>query len=275
MENSIENNLKMWNDKHQWTKAGDEWDGQAKCCRVPYDIWKRSLIETLILPNAIDKVVLEIGPGHGRWSEHIIEVAKRIVLVDISSNCIERCRGRFSGVNHVEYHINDGRSLPSHFGSEVDFVWSYDAFVHMDGSVVRSYFREFARVLTPGGVAIVHHSNRRFIWLAFLQNQGSIGRHLYRCLSEGWSFDTDGWRSNVSGSMIAAFAQETGLHVEDQIQYWGDGSCGVPRFNDRITILRKPKGSQAASAGDHPEPVRRSVLSSSGAPDGSTLSPSC
>jgi len=30
MKNSIENNLRKWNDEYGWPKDGDEWDGQAR-----------------------------------------------------------------------------------------------------------------------------------------------------------------------------------------------------------------------------------------------------
>ena len=240
MKNSIIQNFRTWNDEYGWAKDGDEWDDEAKLCGVPYETWKRSLVKTLIVPHATGKAVLEIAPGHGRWSEYIIKVAEHVIMVDLSPNCIEICRKRFGDANNIEYHVNDGKSLPAHLTSEIDFVWSYDSFVHMDSDVIHAYFREFNRVLKSGGTAIIHHANRRRVYLAFLRNWGRGGTLLYRFLSQGWSTESDGWRSDVSAGMVAQFAQESGLKVEEQIQYWGEGRCGVPRFNDHITILRKP-----------------------------------
>ena len=233
LTNSIASNLKEWDRDHDWSEDGDEWKGQALLCGVPYETWKQSLIDSLIVPNATGKTVLEIGPGHGRWSASIVQVAKRVLLVDLSSNCIAYCQSRFPG---VECHVNDGGHLPADLSSQVDFVWSYDSFVHMDAEVIKSYFQELARVLKPGGRAIIHHANRRFLRLAFLRNWGRGGRKAYRWLSQGWSTEGDGWRSNVSAAMIARLAREAGLNVEDQMQYWN--GCGVPRFNDCISVLR-------------------------------------
>ena len=39
----------------------------------------------------------------------------------------------------------------------VDFVWSYDVFVHLDPECVQGYLREIYRVLKSGGVAVIHH----------------------------------------------------------------------------------------------------------------------
>jgi ubiquinone/menaquinone biosynthesis C-methylase UbiE len=244
MNNSIEENFEVWNDKHKWPKAGDEWDGQAKVCRVPYEVWKQSLIDNLILPNVTNRTVLEIAPGHGRWSETIVKFAKRAILVDLSPNSIDRCRERFCGYSNVEYCVNDGKSLPDDLSSEIDFIWSYDSFVHMNSEVIGCYFREFARVLVPEGMAIIHHANRRHLEFAFLRNWGAFGSRLYRRLSMGVSADTgDGWRSNVSAEIVKNLAERANLSVEEQVQFWGDGRCGVPRFNDLITKLRRPRST--------------------------------
>jgi len=244
MDNTIAENLERWNENHTWAKGGDEWDGQAEKCGILYETWKQSLIDTLILPNVTDKSVLEIAPGYGRWSEHILKVAKRVVLVDLSPNCIEHCRERFGEADNIEYHVNDGLSLPADLTSEIDFVWSYDSFVHMNADVIYCYFQEFARVLKPDGKAIIHHANRGLVRLAFLRNLGRGGRLLYRYVSQGLSGEIDdGWRSDVSAAIVSRLVESSGLIVEEQIQYWGENGCGVPRFNDRITTIRKPRSA--------------------------------
>ena len=117
MMNTIEENLRSWDRQHEWSEDGDEWKGQAVLCGVPYETWKRSLIDTLILPNARGRTVLEIAPGHGRWSEHIAKVANRLILVDLSPRCIDHCQNRFANDRHIEYHVNDGRHLPDGLSS--------------------------------------------------------------------------------------------------------------------------------------------------------------
>src|SRR5690606_23099253 len=41
----------------------------------------------------------------------------------------------------------------------VSLLYCFDAMVHFDSDVVRSYLREFRRILQPGGRAFCHHSN--------------------------------------------------------------------------------------------------------------------
>ena len=90
MKNTIDNNFATWDRRHGWPLDGDEWDGQARDCGQPYERWKKSLVDTLILPNISNgSVVLEIAPGHGRWSKEIAGVAKELILVDLSPTCIE------------------------------------------------------------------------------------------------------------------------------------------------------------------------------------------
>lgn len=244
MRNSIENNLRVWDVDHPWTKDGDEWDGQARLCEQPYDAWKRSIVDTLIRPNiSTSSTVLEIGPGHGRWSKEIVGRCGKLVLVDLSPSCIEHCRALLSDHRHVVYRVNEGKSLPDVADECVDFIWSYDAFVHMDTEVIESYFDEIHRVLSPRGKAMIHHAGRRhlFLPLRFLKDWGASGAWVYKALTMGQLGDDDGWRSDVSRTLIRKLAQRHGLRVDAQISRWGEhAENGVPRFRDAISQLVKP-----------------------------------
>jgi SAM-dependent methyltransferase len=241
MDNTIEENLTAWDRSHAWTLDGDEWRGQARLCGKSYEDWKRSIVDRLLRPNAAGADVLEIGSGHGRWSVELAGLCRRLWLVDLSPSCIESCRARLAGRENVEFAVTDGTSLPGELSGQVDFVWSFAAFVHMSAEVTRGYFGEIGRVLRPGGVAVIHHPGRRHASLPFgvLRRLGSPGRAAYRYLSMGIDEREDGWRSNVSGPLVRRVAGEAGLVVERQARDWGDG-YGVPRHRDLITTARKP-----------------------------------
>ncbi len=237
MMNSIIENLRKWDRDHSWLEDGDEWKGQALACNVSYEHWKTVLVENLILPYATGKTVLEIAPGHGRWSEYLIAASAKTIIVDLSPSCIEYCRQRFFNKENVEYVVNDGMHLPDMLTNQVDFVWSYDSFVHMEPTVIIAYINEIARILKTGGRAIIHHAGRRHLWLAFMRNYGNASCQVFRWISQGIKLDNDGWRSNVSKELVAKFVRDAGLSVEKQINRWGDGSIGIPRYNDYITFI--------------------------------------
>jgi hypothetical protein len=52
VRNTIEDNLKSWDQEHHWVRDGDEWDGQAEFAGVPYEDWKSALVENFLVPNA-------------------------------------------------------------------------------------------------------------------------------------------------------------------------------------------------------------------------------
>jgi SAM-dependent methyltransferase len=242
--NSISENLRVWNDEYAWPDAGDEWRGQADACGVPYAEWKQALIDRLILPYARPGMtILEIAPGHGRWAETLLQRSGRLILVDLSPNCIDSCRQRLGADARLETFVTDGRSLPPTVESAVDLVWSFDGFVHIAAADIEQYLVEIHRVLRPGGTAVIHHANRwhTTLRLAGLRSWGAGGRLLYRWLSFGTGERKDGWRSAVSARSLCAMAQQAGLDVVEQFSRWGAGGrYGVPRHNDRVTVLRKP-----------------------------------
>lgn len=222
--NIVKNNA-TWNDRHHWSADGDEWTGQAACCCIPYEAWKQSLIDNLIRPH-VGKArhVLEIAPGHGRWSGVLIANSGFCTLVDLSANCLVHCRKRFSSEPNVEYFLTTGTSLPRYCTSQIDFVWSFDSFVHMAPEIVSSYLAEIARVLRPGGLAILHHANIT-----------NVSNHVQDA--------HPGWRSAVNNALLRDFAVEAGLSVERQLVYWDEvGKIGVPNFGDSITMLRQLGG---------------------------------
>ena len=244
MKNTVENNFRIWDQKYDWPRDGDEWDGQSRLSHQPYDEWKKSIIETFIAPNISENsIALEIAPGHGRWTTGIVEFCKEIILIDLSPSCIEFCKKRFASFNHVRYIVNDGKSLNGVKDNYVDFVWSYDSFVHMDKNTIEAYLNEISRVLKPEVIGIIPNpcSRHALLWLDFLRRKGEIGNRFYNLISMGKKgYGDDGWRSNISKRLFKELAVDKGLGVEAQMQRWGKNhEFGIPRYGDFITILRK------------------------------------
>ena len=186
--------------------------------------------------------MLEIGAGHGRWSVLLEKHAGTLILVDLSPNCIEFCRNLFVKRSNVIYVVNNGKTFDVVKDVSVDFIWSFDTFVHVEEVVINSYMKEIFRVLKPGGRAIIHHPDRNhyLLWMGFIRHLGVRGNRFYRFISMHRIKDTDGWRSNISKQMIRSLVLKHGLTVIDQLQFWDQKEkIGVPRFNDYITIIQK------------------------------------
>jgi hypothetical protein len=117
--------------------------------------------------------------------------------------------------------LTTGDRLPRCADDGIDFVWSYDSFVHMDREVIHAYLGEIRRVLKAGGLAIIHHSN-----VEDLANHRQDG--------------APGWRSAMSAELMRDLAQDVGLSVVAQFTYWdGENKIGSPRFGDRFTQLKR------------------------------------
>lgn len=224
---SIDWNKQAWGQDHDGDAEGDEWSGMASYCKVPYPEWKQGLIEAFVLPY-IDpgKDVLEIAPGHGRWSETLIPRSRSVRLVDLNPECLDACRTRFADADTVTYAQTGGSSVPAEEAS-VDFVWSFDSFVHIDPEDVLSYLGEIARVLRPGGYAVLHHANKFAVGVALapqLARYGKPGQVATRVIAQG-KVTSGGNRSDLNASMVADRARREGLRTVQQTDRWGPAAA--------------------------------------------------
>jgi SAM-dependent methyltransferase len=254
---SIEWNLRAWDNPDSWIRRGDGWTFHARSCRQPYANWKASVVKTFLDPFlSADIRVLEIAPGHGRWTEFMIGRSKKLTVVDLCPSCIETCRKRFEPQNpEIDFICNDGRSLPVPSES-VDLVWSFAAFVHIEPDDIRTYLKDMTRVLAPGGRFVIHHPGWPNWTLIRALNRlpSERGRDLMRMLAEGTWHDR-GQRTAMSAELFRSLAADEGLVVDQQLRTWGDDSQYGLAFKDVISIGTRPPslgvlpiGEQASAA---------------------------
>jgi ubiquinone/menaquinone biosynthesis C-methylase UbiE len=211
--NSALDNRERWTH-WDWSGGGEEWNASAE--------WKDAIIEYVLIPwIPADAVVLEIGPGAARWSAVLQPRATHLILVDVCEQPLALCRERFAAAANVECVLSSGNDLPGVADASVDAIWSFDVFVHVAPLDQAAYLAEIARALTPGGVAVIHHADRRNL---------------------GVSPSRDGWRSPMSRNLFAGLAAQRGLVVETQIDSWGpDGCYDLSAYHDAITVCCKPR----------------------------------
>lgn len=212
-------NLRVWNDTYLWPQDGDEWGEQAAFCGVPYSEWKTQLAKHFLFRHIKDThTVLEIGPGHGRWSSLIAPYLSKgkLQIVDLSPNCIEFCKKKLQNCPNVEYHVNEGRTLRSIRSNSIDFVWSFDTFVHIEEPEVCTYISEWHRVMKHQTMGCIHHP-------------GSPTEEQRQ----------NGMRSTVTTQRFAQLLRKSGLVVINQTSSWGD-RCNLSMSGDCITTFIKP-----------------------------------
>jgi ubiquinone/menaquinone biosynthesis C-methylase UbiE len=185
----------------------------------------RSQYERIILPflggAEIDMShVLELAVGHGRMTEILLTHAQRVTGLDILQENIDFCNARFTGHSNLKLMKNDGVKLQNIPDREVSFVFCFDSMIHFDSDVVRSYLGEFFRIMKPGALAFLHHSN-------LTRNPGgNFQRNAHA-------------RNFMSIQMFSHYSQKEGLQVVKQkVIDWGTGEKQVENL-DGLTLLRR------------------------------------
>jgi len=103
--------------------------------------------------------VMEIGSGGGRWTQYLAH-AGHLIVVEYNPESFSYLRQRFPDLRLTTYQTT-GAELDGIGPGTVDFVFTFDVFVHLEPEVIGRYLAEIERVLRPGGVAVVHYGDVR------------------------------------------------------------------------------------------------------------------
>jgi ubiquinone/menaquinone biosynthesis C-methylase UbiE len=162
--------------------------------------------------------MLEIGPGHGRWTERLRPHCESLTLVDLSPRCIEYCKTRFAADPRLSYFVNDGMSLSMIPDKSIDFVFSFDSLVHADPDVCRAYIQQISRKLTPEGCCFLHHSN-----LGKYQDQ----------LDDSTTYLVEHWRDrSMTGELMIQYCEQAHLSCfRQELLNWRDSPWLIDAFS--------------------------------------------
>ncbi len=230
-KNTIEENLQAWDRVHPWQEEGDEWSASWGSAQFQ---WTVSILPRIqrFLPA---KTILEIAPGHGRWTQFLLSQCERLIAVDLSPTCIESCKRRFANNSRLELHKNDGMSLAMIPDESVDFAFSFDSLVHAEAGVLLQYVKQLGRKLRPGGAGFLHHSNaagyRSLLGIGALLRKMPVLRMANPYIERHWrAMDT-------TARLMLGFCEQSGLRcVSQELVPWGKTLLPI----DCLTTFERP-----------------------------------
>jgi SAM-dependent methyltransferase len=93
----------------------------------------------------------------GRVTHRLAQRFREVWAVDISPEMIARAKERWAHLTNVHFELISGSDLAPVQSGAVDLVFSFITLHHVvDPGVVVNYLAETARVLTVGGLALLH-----------------------------------------------------------------------------------------------------------------------
>ena len=228
---SVEEQKALWTN-YPWPEAGDEWSKNwGGSDGLWFGLLYPRLRHFLPLGRPVGHI-LEIACGHGRVTQFLSRHAERYTGIDLVEKCVEYCRARFAAQTHCAFHLTDGKSLDMVGDGSVDVAFSWDSLVHCDHDVMEAYAHGLARVLRPGGVAMLHHSN--------------FGEDAPRLAPEVVSGKNHRRTPTMTAALMRGYCRDAGLAaVVQEIIPWG----GSKFWLDSLTTIIKPGGATDGSGG--------------------------
>ncbi len=114
------------------------------------------LMKTLIFHEigVSQACALDFGCGVGRLSQALCQHFNDVVGVDISPTMIRTAQELNVYPTKCQYLLNVEENLSLFEDQTFTFIYSNVVLQHMDPEIARTYLREFARILRPGGLLI-------------------------------------------------------------------------------------------------------------------------
>jgi ubiquinone/menaquinone biosynthesis C-methylase UbiE len=231
---TVEENKKTWDDGiYKWSFQGDEW---SAAWGNPSMQWYGTILPRIhrFLPT---DSILEIACGYGRWTQFLKNLCHHLEVIELSDECIQACKKRFSESIHIKYHLNDGKSLDMISDNSINFVFSFDSLVHADETVMNAYISQLPRILKEDGVAFIHHSNLGEYSHAYSRIR-KIPRLENLLTRLGILEKTLHWREfGVSAKLVEALAKAQGLKcISQEVLNWGTKRTQIDCFS---TIVKE------------------------------------
>lgn len=114
----------------------------------------RKIKDKYLLPFIKNKTVLELGCGGGKWVQFML-LADEIICVDLNEIFFDYIKEKIHS-DKLTFYMTAGYELLNIKDKSVDLIFSMDTLVRVSRDNIKSYFKEFARVLKPSGKICLH-----------------------------------------------------------------------------------------------------------------------
>jgi ubiquinone/menaquinone biosynthesis C-methylase UbiE len=101
---------------------------------------------------------VEIGPGGGRWTRYLLGFGT-VYAVDYHDELLRGLKKNFRRPNLV-FVKNNGCDFPGIAPQSVDYVFSFDCFVHLDTDLIEQYLRSLKIIVKPKSNVVIHYSDK-------------------------------------------------------------------------------------------------------------------
>lgn len=139
--------------------------------------WLKPVLHEWLLPAvARHGRLCEIGSGGGRWSRYLARAGKPALLIDgtPASETLIRAlpwseQELESLRTNIEFLSSPDGVVPARYHGTVDYVFTFDTFVHFDMGFLLQYLRSVSQMLKCGGVLHLHYADlMSSAWFAML-----------------------------------------------------------------------------------------------------------
>ena len=167
----------------------------------------------------------ELACGHGRHAEQLLQRCsdrvEALYCLDVLEENVAFTQQRIATFGQATVSLISGSDFQPIAADTLTAIFCYDAMVHFSPDIVLSYLTDAARVLVPGGRALLHHAN------LYAPETGKPGFHYGR---------NPHARNHMTLALFEFFAQQAGLRIlQTEAMDW----AGIPD-TDRITLLERP-----------------------------------
>ena len=140
--------------QHKETIYGLQWGDPRR------DPHLREVVERAIYPYlpSGEGIIVELGAGGGRWSRELVTRSARLILVD-AEPLFEEAVYQHMDCRNAEFIVSADGTLPMIGDGSVDFVFSFDTFVHFHNDLFTRYIASIGRILKPSGFLTLHFAH--------------------------------------------------------------------------------------------------------------------